>query len=154
MKATAPDSMLLAVQTDDSPVTVNPSPIWMYLFNSKATGKTYIVTVTDGVAGEPKALVVEPLKAAEWPLVPAATDWTVDSNAAYDKASATYVERFGSPVPKSYGMAMNLFISETMAKEAAGAKPFIWKVTFLADDKTARVIQLDAKTGEVLPASQ
>ena len=154
MKAQAPDAVLLAVQTDDSPVTAYPSPTWDYMFASKASGKSYIVTVADGAASVSKALVVDPLTAAEWSQIPALTDWKADSDAAYEKASAAHVERFGTPAPKTYGLAMNLFITEAMAKQNAGAKPFIWKVAYLVDDNTARIIQVDAKTGEVLPASQ
>jgi len=154
IKATVPDAELMAVQTGDKAITDYPSATWMYLFASKATGKAHVISVTNGVAGSPEALTVQPLKEAERATIPAVTDWKIDSGPAYEKASAAYVERFGAPVPKSYGMAMNLFISEAMSKESADAKPFMWRVTFLQDDKTPRIITLDAKSGEVLPASQ
>jgi hypothetical protein len=152
MKAVAPDAVFVSVQTG-APVT-NPSPIWVYLFASKQKNKAYAVTVAEGKPSEPLALATESFRASEWAKVPTTTaDWKIDSDVALKRASAAFTKRLEMAPPKRFQMGMSVFIAQ--AEGTSTPKPYVWAIAYEADEGAAvpgvRQIQVDAKTGAVLP---
>jgi hypothetical protein len=152
MKAVAPDAVFVSVQTG-APVT-NPSPVWVYLFASKAKNKAYAVTVAKGKPGKPLALATESFRASEWARVPTTTaDWKVDSDVALKQASAAFTERLEMAPPKRFKMGMSVFIAQ--AEGTSTPKPYVWAIAYEADEGMGvpgvSQIQVNAKTGVVLP---
>ena len=152
MKAVKPDAVFIGAQTSGVISTV-PSPVWVYLFADKKTNKGYAVTIAKGKSDKPLKLSSAALLANEWAKVPPVSDWKIDSDVALKKASAAYTQRFGAKAPTKYGMAMPVFVSDSAANKSRGFKNMVWMVMF-DPEGTARSIQVDAKTGEVLPASK
>lgn len=152
MKKVQPDAVFLIVQT---PGVVNSEPAdgWSYIFGSKKTGRVYVVNVDNGAASKPQDAGPAGLSAKQWAAVPAVEAWKVDSTTAYAKASAAYQERFSTASPLSYAMGMAAF-----APNAPTIKPFVWSVNFDPNGDPAaakaRQIDVDAKTGEVVPPAK
>lgn len=154
MKAVAPDAVFISVQTGVA--VTSPSPMWMYIFASKQKNKGYSVAVTEGTPGKPSELPGESLRKNEWAKVPATTaDWKIDSDVALTKATAAYKERMESDPPKRASMGMAVFLAEEEGKPTTSLKPFVWVITYEADEGAATPgvsqILVDAKTGTVLP---
>jgi hypothetical protein len=152
MKAVQPDAVFIVAQTPGV-ISADPSPEWIYLFASKKTNKGYAVTIAKGKSDKPLEISNKALLANEWAKIPPVSDWKIDSDVALEKASAAYTQRFGAKPPVKYGMAMPAFVSDSAANKATGFKNMVWMVMFDPEGK-ARPIQVDAQTGEVLPASK
>jgi hypothetical protein len=152
MKAVQPDAVFIVAETPGV-ISTDPSPEWIYLFASKKTNKGYAVTIAKGKSDKPLELSSEALLADEWAKVPPVSDWKIDSDVTLEKASAAYTQRFGAKPPAKYGMAMPAFVSDSAANKSGGFKNMVWMVMF-DPEGTARPIQVDARTGEVLPASK
>ena len=150
VKTAAPDAVFLIVQTP-SIATQTPSPSWAYLFGSKKANKVYAVTVTDGKADKAVDMGATSITAAQWAKIPPKDKWKIDSNVAFDKASATYTARIGTAPPSNYAMGMATFVPAA----TSGIKPFVWSVNFDpaagGADAKSRQIDIDATTGAVLP---
>lgn len=152
MKAVAPDAVFVSVQTGE-PVT-NPSPVWVYLFASKAKDRAYAVTVTKGKPGKPLVLGTESFRASEWAKVPTTTaGWKVDSDVALKRASAAFTKRLEMAPPKRFKMGMSVFIAQD--EGTSTIKPYVWAIAYEADEglgvPAVSQIQVNAKTGAVLP---
>ena len=150
MKAVEPDVVCIVAQTPDV-ISAIPSPEWVYLFASKKTNKGYVVTISKGESDKPLEVSSEALQADDWAKVPPISDWKIDSDVALEKASAAYRQRFAAEPPVKYGMSMPAFMSDSAANKSGGFKSMVWTVMF-DPEGSARPIQVDAKTGEVLPA--
>jgi hypothetical protein len=151
MKDEAPDAVFISVQT--GPAMTDPPTLWTYLFASKKTKKAYAVTVAKGVASKPLKLTTESLRADEWAKVPTTTtDWKVDSDAALKAAGATYTKQLEMAPPSKFVMGMATFVADGQAK--GSPKPFTWVIAYQPEDGVVpgvRQIEVDAKTGQVLP---
>jgi hypothetical protein len=135
----APDAKLLIVQTAE-PVTTS-TPVWAYLFGSPKTDKTYVVYVNKGRAMGAAEYGTAGLGKAEWGAVPGDDQWKVDSDAAYQKATAA------APVkkPSAYSMGFLTYIPKSQVASAT-TRPFVWYVSLQGGTATATV-EVDAKSG-------
>jgi hypothetical protein len=142
MSTMAPDAKLLLVQTAES-VTPTATPVWVYLFGSPKSDKTYVVYVDKGKAAGASEYGAAGLTKTEWSSVPGTDSWKIDSDQAYSKAFAA---SGGSGTPASYDMGFMTFVPK-----AAGStvKAFVWVVSFGpgASGMTTGTIQVDANTG-------
>jgi len=144
LTTTAPDAKLLVVQTANT-VTTTSAPVWSYLFGSPKTDKTYLVYVKDGKAEPAAEYGTAGLGKTEWPLVPSADAWVIDSDVALQKAQAAsgakpagpYTMGFISHVPKS--------------EKVSTTKALVWYVSFdQASGASTGTVEVDAKTGAVV----
>lgn len=138
----APDARLLVVQTAQT-VTETSTPVWAYLFGSPETDKTYLVYVSDGESMGASEYGTAGLSAEEWEKVPDLSDWKIDSDRAYRTAAET-----ATSTPTGYAMGLQTFVPESISEtDTVGA--FVWYISMDVGGQTARVVEVDAKTGEL-----
>ena len=140
----APDAKLLLVQMADA-TTPTSTPVWVYLFGSPKSDKTYVVYVDQGNAMPATEYGTAGLSADEWKKVPSEDTWKVDSDEAYDKA----LEASGAKGdPLAFFMGLQTYVPESIAATAT-VKPYIWYVSFDPGKSgaTTSTIEVNAKTG-------
>lgn len=143
LSTTAPDSKLLLVQTANV-VTATSTPVWQYLFGSPKDGSIYAVTVKDG-----KVMTTQPYGTAgmddsEWALVPAASEWKIDSDEAL--ANALKVNEDNTETTP-WAMGFVTYVPKSAATSAT-IDPFVWSVAFDPQGSGSNTVDVDAKTGK------
>jgi len=146
----APEAKLLLVQTAES-VSGTASPVWAYLFGSPTDDKTYVVYVVDGAVMSAGEYGTAGLPEDEWPLVPDATSWKIDSDVAYTNA----LEAAGLSGNPPYSMGMITYIPSAEASTTTSI-PFTWYISIepAASGDATTSVQVDAKTGEATVEEQ
>jgi hypothetical protein len=145
----APDAKLLLLQMADA-TTPTSTPVWVYLFGSPKSDKTYVVYVDQGNAMPATEYGTAGLSADEWKKVPSEDTWKVDSDEAYDKA----LEASGAKGdPLAFFMGLQTYVPESIAATAT-VKPYIWYVSFDPgrSGATTSTIEVNAKTGSTTVA--
>lgn len=140
----APDAQLLVVQADAA-AEAGTTAVWTYLFGSPDSGKLYSVSIINGTSMGATEIGASPLTEGEWDAVPENGSWKIDSDEALEKA----LEVAGlETAPGNYSMLLNTYVPETPTAERP-AKAMVWYVSLGADDSgSAKVITVDAKTGD------
>ena len=122
LSTTAPDGRILVAQSA-SAITATSTPSWQFLIGSPKSDKLYAVMVANG-KGQWQEYGTAGLTAAEWKLVPAFTDWKIDSTEAHAKAVAVHASAKTAP----YVLGFVTYIPKTAGK--TNTQPMVWYVSF------------------------
>lgn len=150
LETTAPDARLLVVQTAQS-VTPTAAPVWVYLFGSPKSDKTYAVYVSEGKLMGSQEYGKAGLTKEQWADVPDPSEWVVDDDVAYQAA----LDVSGAKgEPAGHFMGLQTYVPSSTAD--ATSKTFTWYVYFDPGQSgaTTATIQVDAKTGKAQVVDQ
>lgn len=150
LETMAPDARLLVVQTAQS-VTPTASPVWVYLFGSPKTDKTYAVYVSEGKLMGSQEYGEAGLTKEQWADVPDPSAWVVDDDVAYQAA----LDVSGAKgEPAGHFMGLQTYVPSSTAGPTS--KSFVWYVYFDPGQSgaTTATIQVDAKSGEAQVVKQ
>ncbi len=149
LSTTAPDAKLLLVQTANV-VTATTTPVWQYLFGSPKDGTIVAVTVEKGKVTATQPYGSAGMDEAEWKLIPASTDWKIDS----DKALAAALKSDKKVTDKTpWAMGFVTYIPKSAASSTT-IDPFVWSISFDPQGPAPTTIDVNATTGEAKAAKK
>jgi hypothetical protein len=152
VKDMTPGAVLVGVQTP-SPALVLPPARWDYLFADSKRNKIIVIEMSPDSTGSPTEAGNSKLTAKEYARVAPVSEWKVDSDQAYESATALYKKTFKEDPPGT--VSMGLVLIKPASATAVGAKALQWEVYYFpanGDTNKSVRISVDAVTGKAFMA--